>query len=418
MENSIHSLHSLFLQKLDYNKAKPLMPINKAAIAGVPPQRERRTKLSDKEKEALLEIVSCLGAEAQKSYDAAEIKKADVLAANIAFHNMRSNMNRLSGDAQKKEVELRVKMKALYDSMASIDRQINEIDKLIRHKVDEYRKKKKKLEKWVWVPGYNLYLLIDTDQAYNNLIKERNRLKESLNSAELELRRTSELLRQTDISAGYNRQTIQRLEEHSAAFNNLLNFYSDATGRWNGVVKFYSDLMVTINTAEFIEIDGINARFNEIEGIANGLYSKTKSYEDLFNVAYAGHHAIQNVKSQLYVGSDSKLQKNASVYSFIPVLGFGADTYLIMSEDNRFAKIETDKIVNEGGHNGFSLVFIELENFDSPYFWKIRAAKEGMTIGDTHVFDVTLGSFHEGNTVWCYPPNNTPAQEFKIVKVI
>lgn len=241
----------------------------------VTPTEEERAQLQASFGEIATHIHQ-LKEEAQEKiaeYTARKEESAIASEASIKeYTRMQENLSRLmkeNTDAKAALVQKRVEKDHYESACKQSERELDDLTRRRDREVAKARKNKEDLKKWFWVPGYGLYLAIDT------LVKELNNDIESLTR-----RRDEERRRWDNLTELYSR-TSQEVEERSRQIEMVKIRIQDQTRQMeqqNAVIDMYKKQLVYWEDF-YKQICQLESKLKASEGNPNILYEVVEVME-------------------------------------------------------------------------------------------------------------------------------------------
>ena len=145
------------------------------------------------------------------------------------------------------------KLEGLYARKSELEQQITQIYRDLQLKVDEVNSNAQKLNKWFWVPFYNISLLSEYQtsldsykQKYETFQAERDALQKEIDSTIQSLNYQAKLDAIWEI-------LVRRLEYENATINDQINWLSRMVAQWNQFYQFFLRLDTDISTLDDVE---------------------------------------------------------------------------------------------------------------------------------------------------------------------
>ena len=133
---------------------------------------------------------------------------------------------------------------------------INEEQKctdLIAQKSYELNKKRKSVEKWCWVPGYNIYLLTEYENSLKSYKREHDNIIREIATIQNEFNEILDELPGNEMRSNNMKKLLQLFNNQSNYLNNSLNTSKGMTYEWNQAYDFFVKLKSDLETIEDFE---------------------------------------------------------------------------------------------------------------------------------------------------------------------
>lgn len=205
-----------------------------------------------REAEALADKVLPLIKEQKERCSAALEKLSD---RQVSVMDMRASLYSMKNASEAWIGEEEARIQGLNAELINVQNEASEAYAYLQQKIDEANRKRAKLEKWCWVPFYNLALLSDFESARKNT----NARIDKLNCRMREIREEMDMLCRNMDEAGKGKAAFGCLssimERELSELSDRIDVLNRMVCLWNQFYRFFAALKADITARD--DIDGL-----------------------------------------------------------------------------------------------------------------------------------------------------------------
>ncbi len=394
-----------------------------------------------REAEALADKVLPLIKEQKERCSAALEKLSD---RQVSVMDMRASLYSMKNASEAWIGEEEARIQGLNAELIHVQNEASEAYAYLQQKIDEANRKRAKLEKWCWVPFYNLALLSD----FESVRKDTNARIDKLNCRMREIREEMDMLCRNMDEAGKGKAAFgclsSLMERELSELSDRIDVLNRMVCLWNQFYRFFAALKADITARD--DIDGLMEEAKiQMRYAADA--EKDINYDNFSVPAFeSGRYLIRTFDGSYDMLLDENQNNSPVLFPHSGSLPYNPDA--VMAADSSSVLIcflDGSAIVLDGRHLALtrtgenSLSFCPLDIFEIPE--KEEGGESGMSgfrISENQKFcireypggeglyelsffkdqslclDVTSGNFRPGTRIQLWKENGTNSQKFRI----
>lgn len=340
----------------------------------------------------------------------------------------RCSLLSLNKDTESQDAALQGYLSGLYAQLNDLQKEAAEYYALINKKAKEINDKRAELEKWCWVPFYNLYLLGDYESSLKQYQEKYNRLQGQMNSLQSQINdKLREISGKSTIS-GNIKKLLQIYEHENVEITSRMNQISQIVAQWNQFYAFFLKLKSDLETIDDVQpiLDSANEQLREAKKAESNVDYKNfqshevflgsyeiKTYDEKFNLINEGNglnlynFTVQDYDSQKTWHTSNHFYKIVTLSDYTSII-LNEENNVLTCYRNKEVRFEPIEIQNNKIKSNQLLCISKYQN--SPNWYKFT---DGDHISE-FCLDVQWGDFINYTPIQMWESNNTISQKFII----
>jgi len=338
------------------------------------------------------------------------------------LNDHRCSLLSLNKEAESQDAELQSCLSGLYAQLNDLEKEADSCYSLINNKAKEINDKKAQLEKYFWVPFYDLYLVGDYESSLKQYQEKYNRLQGKIDNMQNQINDIlSEVSEKSTISDSI-KKLLQVYEYDNGEITKRMNQISQMVAQWNQFYAFFLKLKSDLETIDDVEsiMASANAQLREVKKIEENIDYKhfelhetfvgayeIRTYDDKFN--------LLNDPNSVYL-YELTAHGNGGINHVYKIVTLSDYKSIILNEENNILTCCPNKEVR------FEPIEIQNDKIADNQLMNIEKYQDSsnlyqfMSNNNTPVLclDVHGGIFNNYTPIWVCEPNNTISQKFII----
>lgn len=320
-----------------------------------------------------------------------------------------------------KEAALIANINALEASLESLDNDRRACKAELDQKIRERNAKEKELKKYCWVPFYNIYLLVEYEEAVDSCERKYKEYDRQIQEIQRQLDETVHQKADAELKDNNLKGLIQLFDSQSLELNKRLNDAKDMVYEWNQAYTYFVRLKSDLETLDDFEelLDDAYRHLEEAEKNEAAIDYSVLEMGDI----YMGNYHIRNFDGSCFgMNRDNRMivscnGSDAGTVFSLATLTNGST--LLLNNDYLVAaygakeQIHFESICRAGGY------VVDRESFYiTPYSDNAGQVRFGAS-KDAHALcmDISKGKYCDGTQILMWPGHTHDNQRFILEKI-